>query len=160
MSGNFEFVLGGERLVVKGDQLTFGKARELKAAIKQVSEDFDGVLEKFKEDLKKVDEEFASRLEKDEDETLEDWQERIEPVIKEKQAACDAVTPDDLESHVQSLAFKCLQAVGRLFGQEHKITTANFDAADAAKTKMLLAKLLINNECPLGTLFLPPKSLN
>ena len=58
-----------------------------------------------------VDEDFERRrLEKDENESDEDWRKALLLILRgKKQAAVDAVMPEDNESHVMKLAFECLK---------------------------------------------------
>ena len=44
---DYEQVCGGERIVVKADQITTAKARELRAAIKEVAKSYDKDLEEL-----------------------------------------------------------------------------------------------------------------
>jgi hypothetical protein len=155
-----EFVLGAQRLVIKSDMITVAKARELRAAIKEVGVKHDAKLEEQKKALREIDKEYSSRLIKLEDESMAEYEERITPILEEKQAAVDGVLPEDNESYVMKLAFDCLSVLGHQFGQAAKVTQEGFDAGVWDKTKLALAKLLINNECELGVLFLPPRSLN
>lgn len=168
MSGtDLELELGSERLVIRSDAVSPAKARELRLAIKEVAKAYDTKLEEFKKVLREIDKEYESRLAREKDaygeysEAYDVWIERINPVLEEKQEAVDAVTPEDKESHVMELAFECLKVIAAQFGQSQKVTPASFDAAKSwSRLKFTLAKFLINNECEMGVLFLPPKSLN
>lgn len=157
---DIEFLLGPERLVIKSDVVTVAKSREVRAAMKKVAKSHDEAIEKQKSDLRALEVDFASRIKQDKDETDEEWEARITPILEEREAAIEALIPEDTESFKMKLAFECLKVLGQEFGQAGKVTPANFDQASWDKTKLLLAKFLINNECELGMVFLPPKTLN
>jgi len=157
---NIEFEMGRDRLVVNEDVITCAKARELREAIKKVSDRYDERVEKEQEAINEVVEAFASRLEREENETDIAYVKRTKPILKEREEAAKKVSSPDKESHLMELAFECLKEVAKLVGQEAKVTRENFDAASWSKTKLKLAKVLIVNECQMGMLFLPPKSLS
>lgn len=155
------FELGGERLVLKDDVITVAKAREIRAAMKDLVKKNDEEVEELKKVLVSIDEKYSDDLTKGENETDESYKERIAPILEAKKAEADAVIPEDKESVVMEMAYKCLGVLADQFGQSAKVTPANFEAAkNYNKVKLQLAKFLINNECEIGVLFLPPKNLN
>ena len=73
----------------------------------------------------------------------------------------ESIFPEDSETYVMSVVFLTLKALADLDGQGHKVTKANFAKCPYVKTKLMLAKLLIQNEISeVGIIFLPPKNLD
>lgn len=157
---DLELELGAERVVVKSDTITVKTARLLRSNIKAVRDIYNKELDQQNEAVQKVLEKYKETLTKKDDESIEEFNKRVEPVLVERKAEVDLLIPEDKESFIMDIAYRCIKAIAEQFGQAHKVTPTNFDQANWPKIKKGLAKFLISNECELGQLFLPPKEIS
>jgi len=153
-----------ESLRIMDDHFTVKIARELRQDIQKVVDDYNSqvndLAEKVKDIVKKYEEVLKVVTLDGVTETAEEYEKRVEPFLAERKAALDAITPEDKEHYIMTLAFNCLKAIADKFGQGHKVTPQNFEAASWPKVKLALAKFLLSNEIPTGKLFLPPQDLD
>lgn len=160
-----ELKLGGnESLRIMDDHFTVKVARELRQDIQKVVDDYNVEVNKLSEAVDAVVKEYETNLKvltlDGVQESLEAYEERIKPFLAERKEKLDAITPEDKESYVMTLAFNCLKAIADKFGQGGKITQTNFESASWPKVKLTLAKFLLSNEIPTGKIFLPRTDLD
>jgi hypothetical protein len=155
---DYTFELPPERLVIKEDQITVAVSRELRSKMDAAHQEFLKSLEDQSLKVQDIIAKYKDDLVKEKDESDEDFSARSKKRLEDKEREIKEAIPDD--SFVSMLAFHCLKGLGELFNQGHKVTEANFEKANYSKVKTLLAKLLISNECNLGSVFLPPTELN
>lgn len=163
-TGGTELILGKERLAILDDAFTVKVARELRQDINKVVDDYNKEINALQVEVDKIVAEYADELQvrvlDDVKETQEAYDKRVEPVLAARKEKLDAITPEDKESYIMTLAFGCLKAIANKFGQGHKITQEAFENASWPKIKLALAKFLLTNEIQTGKLFLPPQDLD
>lgn len=160
-----ELKLGGnESLRIMDDHFTVKVARELRHDIQKVVDDYNVQVNELSEKVEAIVKEYEEDLKvlklDGVEETLDAYEKRIEPFLAERKAKLDAITPEDKESYVMTLAFNCLKAIADKFGQGAKVTQSSFESASWPKVKLALAKFLLTNEINTGKIFLPPTNLD
>jgi hypothetical protein len=160
------FKFGPTDLRVSKDYLTIGAIKQLRKRCREIKqavidqfaareEEFNKIVDKYAESLVKlVDEETK------EEESDEAYLDRIKPILEERneelKVYMDTIPDDEV---LEIIAFDILVELAKLSGnQESKVTKENFENCVWKDVKEDLAYLLISNEIPEGTLFLPPKT--
>jgi hypothetical protein len=162
------FVLGRERLVIDHDIVTVKKSKLLKKAIREAQTEYNKELDALRVTLQGIQDTYKPKLEHIQSsyddngkvvppESDEEYEARVAPIQEEMNKELETAVPDDGDTYVHKMAFKCLKVLGREFGQEQKVTQDSFDDSLWYVIKVDLAKFLLLNEISLGELFLPPK---
>lgn len=152
-----EISLGKEALRFDEDLLTNKQIRQFRLDIAKEVESYDNDMGKIQEDFQALVSKFQEESAKKDKEADKAYEKRLKELTDEFTAASEKLRPPEDTYWLQDLAFRLLKVVGRLQGQEHKVTKENFDDAPANPIKEKLAYLLIKHGCEAGTLFLPPK---
>lgn len=164
-----ELVLGEvggakQSLRIMDDHFTVKVARELRHDIQKVVDDYNTQVNELSEKVEAIVDEYKEVLQVVKldgvEESLDAYEERVKPFLAERKAKLDAITPEDKESYVMTLAFNCLKVIADKFGQGAKVTQSSFEAASWPKVKLALAKFLLTNEINTGKIFLPPQNLD
>lgn len=159
-----ELQLGSEKLSINPDTFTTRQVTNLRKETmdlylkylddaKERQRQINKIVRKFEPDLERKKEEDGSFSE-----SLDEFEDRIQPVIKERDRQIKAfdLTDDDL----MTFARETLGIIAGTCNQADKVTKENFDNAVWSEVQKTLIKILGIHKIPVVEVFEPPKSLS
>ena len=160
----FTVPLGNEVLRINQDTLTVEKVGLLKASLRSAIKEHEKELADKQKQLEALAQKYndlSKEIAESTEITEEERTAKFAELVINRTKEAESIFPEDSETYVMSVVFLTLKALADLDGQGHKVTKANFAKCPYVKTKLMLAKLLIQNEISeVGIIFLPPKNLD
>lgn len=132
---NIELNLGSLRLVVKPDDITVKKSKELRASSTETIEQFQQQINDLRDKINEIFDRFETQLKKLDDESDDNYDTRSKSVLEEQQKELDSVDRGD---DIYTLMQKLLKVVANAFNQGEKISNETFDLVSIPKLEIFL----------------------
>lgn len=142
---NIELVLGSLRLVIKPDDITVRKSKELKQNSLEIIEDFQKQIEVLKEKINNIFDRYEKDFEKREDESEEEYSRRSKDLLELQQKELDSLEKGD---DIFALQQRLLKSLAASFGQGEKVTDDSFESVSIPKMEKFLHEVYSKAKIP------------